>query len=304
MRTVFASAVRSLVRNHQLGRLATKTVVQRFEELQTVLGSELIERFFEKFSGRLQKFPEHFSGADSLTMPPAFLSAAAKTSAPGYETIGSFVENYFEGLSEEEWVELLNHREQKAMEHLFARIELHQYKPAKTSYLSALMKHTLGVLDENLEVTSFQDRWAVLFDGLQKNTKDKFARDLLVNLNQITTTTKSVERFLIVSLPFANELPFKEQPDGCLDHLVVPLISSQSELGMSFVREHAGDFAACVKGARADVRGRLEEALLSLRQGAEERETRANEIAALLNIALPKPEATALEPEVEGNPKG
>jgi len=284
----FASGLRALIANHELGALPTKSVVQEFPNLQRTLGEDLTQTFLAKFTGWVQHFPKHFSGKESLSLPPAFLTTIARTKTQGYEEVGAFVDGYLEGFTEQQWSDLFEARDQAAMEHLLTRIEVGEYRPTSPNYALALMTHTMKVLDGTIEVSSFKDRWAILFDGMPPNTRSKFARDVLVNLDQITTTTQSVEHFLEICSPLAELLPFASKPDLTLDHLVIPLVSSGSEIGRTFVKDHSREFAKCQRESSSDVRGRLEEALQALRQSGADGETRAEEIAKLLDIRLPK----------------
>jgi len=288
---VFASALKALVVNHALGSLLSKTVVQEFPELQRVLGDDLTKRFLQKFSDRVQHFPKHFAEKNSLGMPPAFLSTIARAGVAGYESVGGLVDAYLDAFTEQQWSDLFEARDQAAMEHLLTRIEDGDYRPTSPGYATALMNHTMRVLDGNLEVNAFKDRWSRLFDGLQPNLRSKFARDVLFNLAQVTTTTKSVEHFLEVCAPLANQLPFTANANATLDHIVIQLIPSPSKEAVQFLRDHGDDFAKCQKAATSDVRGRVEESLLSLRQSNSDGHTRATEIAALLNVRVSEPES-------------
>ena len=84
------------------------------------------------------------------------------------------------------------------------------------------------------------------------------------------------------------ERRFGSQADLTLDHLATPLVPSSSEIARTFLKDHAREFAKCQREASKEVRGGLEEAILSLRQSGAEGESRAEEIAGLLDLHLPK----------------
>lgn len=288
----FQLALKATVSGGKLGPLGLKDIVQNFEALRSILGPDLTESFLRQFAGYAEHFQKHFSGRNSLRIAPALLDAVSGRRNGSLSKLTQLVDDYFDSLPETEWEELLKGGNDEAFEHLLARIEHGNYHPPMGSYLQALMKRTMEVLDGNATIEHHRDRWALLYRGLQPHTRDKFARDVLVNLQHVTTTPSSVELFLLTNQQLADDLPLTQQPNVALDHLATTILSAPSDAGLSFIRRRARDFSECRKKSKEEVDGRLVEALLALRQQGEASAAIAAEIAQLLGASMSSGDST------------
>ena len=279
-------------------KLSVSETVTSFDRLKAVLSDELLNSFLVKFTDWSRHFKDQFKGEGALEIPPTLIRAIAETKIEGYEDLISCLDDYFQSLSEEDWLTLLSGQNNQALDLLLVRLETSEYKPPLASFSGALMKHALSLLDGDLSVPEqYLSAWPKLFDGIQKNTQDKFSRDIMLNLKNLTTTPAAVAQFLEVYASVSAILPLTEFADTTLDQLVTPALGSQTAVVSDFFEKRSGDLKKCAMGASSDVLGRLNEALLDVRGLEDEEENLKERYAKYIGIELPKPKPVELPPD-------
>lgn len=283
-----ASVLRRLIEDGEFDHLVLEEVARRYDALKEIVGDELTLKFLSKFVEWSGHFADDFDGTNCLTITPLLLRDAGKVE--GLAGLARCVDEYLDGLDHSEWNDVLTGKSKRGLDFLLVRID-QGYRPRSNAYVEALREHALGVLDGSVRSVPVEDRWPLLFDGLQTHTREKFGHDIMIDLEKVTTTAQSASYFVKVASTLASQLPFREFPGTTVDQLLTRWVSSTSADSDAFIDAHAAELTACYKSASKDVKGRLVEALVSVRHGSEEEERRAVALAHKLGISLPERDA-------------
>lgn len=286
-----------IVEDGQFHNLYVSETITSFDPVKEILDDVLLQRFLVKLTDWSEHFKKEFSGEDALSVPPTLLRTIAETKIEGYEQLTSCLDDYFQSLDEDDWLNLLSGQNNEALNLLLVRLETSEYKPPLAPFSGALMKHALSALDGDLSVPEqYLLAWPRLFDGIQKNTRGKFARDIMLSLKNLTTTPAAIAHFLEVYAPVSDILPLTEFPDATLDQLVIPALGSQAPFVEGFLEKHSDELQKCSRVASNEVLGRLNEALLDVRGIEGDVGTLKERYAKYIGIKLPRLEPEELPP--------
>ncbi|MFN3213749.1 MAG: P-loop NTPase fold protein [Henriciella sp.] len=260
---------RRLVLDANFNRLSISDVMTRFFEIEELLDDNLVTKFLRKFANWSEKFDDHIGGSDSLKVAPRLVEAIHEYGVEGLDKIPAALDSYYGAFDESDWEQFFQEEDSSAMTHLFIRLS-QGYRPPVGPFRAAVSQHALGVLDGTEIVTKTASSWKKLLSGMQKNTKQKVAKDTFINLKEVTTTPDSVEHFTELYFELGAMLPLESSPELALDQLLTPLVASTSETARSFIREKSKEFVACKKVASPEAVDRFEEAVLTCRNSADE----------------------------------
>jgi hypothetical protein len=240
------------------GALPVDYIISNFSKLQALLDDELCQKFLIRFGDWSKFYGQYFEGENCLKIDPNIVYAIDKIGSEGLQNLFLLVDAHFNGLDREAWLTTLS-EESEALKLLFARIKT-GYKPL-APYREALMQHILDTLDGNTSISGRHQQWETVLEGVAKNTRQKLAQDVMLDLKNITTNPESVEHFVSVYNEFSRSLPLDSNPDDALDQIITPLVSSKSDPAKAYFQDLEKVMVDCVKKAGSDACGRLQEAV-------------------------------------------
>ena len=299
-RDFFKKVLRRLVDNGTYNRLDISKSISQFEAVCSVLGEELAHKHLKKITEWKMYFGKNFSGDEALGVPPFLFRKIHDFDVSGFEELKKCADDYFATLDKEQWLDVFRGSDERALGLLLVRIDTDKYRPPLEAYRDALNVYATDILDGKLQVSDRLDERPLLFSGIQKNSLGKLARDVLLNLKEVTTTRESVEHFLKICGPLAEVIPLEDQPDLTIDLLVAPLSSSEMDEAQEFLNRNRSKLRTCFSKSSETVRGRMEETLLSLHSEGENGREKAKNIADYVGAQLPL--ETSSEEEDESDP--
>ena len=290
-------AFRSLVSNGNYGALNCSTVVAAYDKFRTILDTEELSAFHEHFGKWAQYFPDHFDGANSLKVPISLLDAIASGKADRLVQLVEHVDSYLASLGEDDWTSALEGNNEKLLLVIFSRLRSGSFKPQLEPFRTVLFDHTLALLEEKQSGPDDVDDWYLLFDVLRKDTREKFARALLIRMKDIATTIEGVEAFVSAAKPIAEMLPVSEYPDTSLDQLFSRAVLANAPECTAFVERTIDDIREAVGKATESAKSRFVESLEAARHKGVESDERVTRWAKSLGVILD--ESTAPEEEAK-----
>jgi hypothetical protein len=288
--SLYSHVFRKMVSDGQYARLPVMDIIKRFLAIESVLDEELAGVFLNRFADWSGDFDTRFQGEKCLVIAPRLLEAIDEHGVERLQVLPSAVDAYFSGFSEDDWASLFE--EETAQTLSLLRVRLSQgYRPPVGPYRTAIMRHAQGVLDGTDTVTSNGLGWSRLLNGIQKNTKVKVAKDTLINLQSVTTTTESVDHFIELYLELAEMMPFETYPDTTVDQLLTPLVTSTNTRSQGFVKDKSQELKRSLKAAGPQAVARFEEAVGTSQNSADPDVLNwANELVEMFDITIEKPD--------------
>ena len=283
---IFRTVHARLIDDNQYTQLWVSKSILAFEKLKSILDPARLQGFITNLQRWAKHAEEKFSSSDALKVPPSFLYQVDQYGIDGFEVLGECVDSYLDGLDEAGWVEIFDGGDQAAFELLLARIEIAGYKPPLERYRDTLLDHSSRLLDGKASISGKLDRWSVLFGGLKEQTLKKVAKDVLINLEDATTTRESVEKFLSACAPLVSLLPLTEHPDIVVDQLLTRIVASTDPDAVEFINTRENDLVSCANLASEDVADRLREALENMDSTSDDNGEKALAIAVKFGVTL------------------
>ena len=264
---------RKYVESMNFTTLPTQAIVKDYSSLKAVLGEDLSDKFLEKFGGWSTDFGKYFSGEQCLEIDLEFINAVGQAENKELRSVESLVDAYFNAFEVEDWRSFLFDGEDKQISLLISRISQGSYKPPLANFRPAMLEHIKQILSGKHTVKNSLDKWEALLDGLQKNTRDKLAKDVFIDLKDITTSASSVEHFVSVYPNFSRALPLDENPNLAIEQIITPLISADESVAEGFISTNREKVVSCLKNASENALGLVVEAIENQLSNATQEES-------------------------------
>lgn len=285
-RTVFGSALASLIDSGEFTRLDIKRVLDRFDELTNLLGLDTATDLIKKLSG----WSRHVKPEIVEKCSRGLLSAIHSTLPNELDVVFDLVKTRLDSLNQSEWFDALEN-ESKPLELLFGMLDTMGMSVPAANFRGALQSHAEAVLKGEFAPKKYADEWHLLPAALATQTRGLFYKNLLLWLRDNPVSDVQFVRLVTLYPRFLNDAPLDEHPDVVVGKVLVPLIGNPNGTNLGLIQAHLSVFRKALHSASTKVHELAHETAEGAFSSLPEKgKDEFGKLAGKLSIKLGKPE--------------
>lgn len=272
---------RFMVKKGDFGKLKVDYIPVNYAEIKQLLGAELSRSLLTKLQRWHQSFVEKIGVEKCFEVSPLFLEDVHEWKLSKLEPIGAFIDEAFNGYSEDEWLEFLKNPGERKI-YFLTRRKTNDYRPSPQILRGAIVGYAEHMLTAKQIEEVDTTLCAEVLAALHGNTRKVLPNDLLVRVPDLPLTAGGVLKFVEAFSEIACDMIKRAEGDAMLDNFICPLISTNDDQVKALLGPIAKDAKRYIASTSEESRGRLEEAVSAVESGDPELVTWLRE-----NLELP-----------------
>lgn len=292
-RPILKRMVVSALNNKDVASPRTKTVLNHFGFFNHLLGEKFKNLLLLCGNGWTE---EHLENIDPGDIQPEIMADIAHRTESGWQELLKCVDAWLKDTSAEQWTTSLD-ADDNRVEILRQRVADTELEISPARLAEPLVQHFVATLTGDQSIENDFDQ---IVAALPRNTRSSIPQDFLEHLDGKVVTEEGIEMSLKCYPQTLGRLPLVKAPELALARVLKPLIGSDADEALSFVKRHKADWRKVIKAVPEDQSGVVIELLEGLEQATDEAtQHRATAIKDALGIKTKGKEAASRDSDTE-----